>query len=255
MNIIFNRRPRWGAIALALICVTQILCQAGQPDLSNGSFEFYYRCSACHGGDARSVSKGASLKQLQGRANGAISHGGGTVPFEEINLVDLAAYISSTGAPICAVSGQVTDVNAQSLAGVTVQVSSAYLGLLTPREVTTGADGGYWVDELAPGDYTVTPVSQGVSFYPSQREISVYPSAPNAEEQDFGFPAANGVLITNLVVTQPDQYVSPQGSDWQDGRSWHDAKATLRAALEAAPEGGEVWVAEGFYHARPEVRG
>ena len=42
-------------------------------------------------------------------------------------------------------------------------------------------------------------------------------------------------------------YVSKSGSDTYTGSSWGSAKKTIRAGLDAAAYGGQVWVAAGSY--------
>lgn len=197
----------------------------------------------------------ASLIQLQGRANGTIGHGGGQEPFANLNLPDLAAYVSSVCAQMYAVSGVVTDTNAVGVAGVKLLVTSSYAGPTTPREFTTGADGSYVIDEMSPGDYTVTAVLPGGFFFPATREISLYRFVVSALDQDFGFLGSGSAAVTNLVVIRADQYVIPQGNDFQDGTSWRNAKQSIQAAIDAAPTNGEIWVAGGVYHERLVLRG
>lgn len=59
------------------------------------------------------------------------------------------------------------------------------------------------------------------------------------------------VCVVLLSMSQPActkvVYVSPTGSDGNDGLSWAKAKRTVKAALLAALPGDQVWVRYGVY--------
>ena len=56
------------------------------------------------------------------------------------------------------------------------------------------------------------------------------------------------LLLCGLqVMYAGNQYVSPTGSDAQDGTSWASAKQTIQLAIDAASAGDTVFVAEGLY--------
>ncbi|HEY3268170.1 MAG TPA: right-handed parallel beta-helix repeat-containing protein [Armatimonadota bacterium] len=62
---------------------------------------------------------------------------------------------------------------------------------------------------------------------------------------DIGADESDGIAsYTALPVVVR---VSPSGDDANDGSDWTKAKKTIQAALDAAPGGGEVWVAAGAY--------
>ena len=70
---------------------------------------------------------------------------------------------------------------------------------------------------------------------------------------DIGADEFNGVQpqFTPVVVR-----VSPGGDDGSDGSSWLSPKRTIQAGIDAVwnAGGGEVWVAEGVYHERVDLR-
>lgn len=55
------------------------------------------------------------------------------------------------------------------------------------------------------------------------------------------------LLLLAAPLSAATVRVSPQGDDAQDGSSWTSAKKTIQAAVDAAPEGAEIWVADGHY--------
>ncbi|HEY3268604.1 MAG TPA: choice-of-anchor Q domain-containing protein [Armatimonadota bacterium] len=63
---------------------------------------------------------------------------------------------------------------------------------------------------------------------------------------DIGADESNGTAAFEDV--EPVVFVTPGGSDANDGGSWSNAKATLQGALSALALGGQVWVAAGTYH-------
>ena len=66
-----------------------------------------------------------------------------------------------------------------------------------------------------------------------------------------GYNDGNGAEQGVVTITWDSAvwYVTPDGSDLSDGKSWETALAGIQTALDAAYEtgGGEVWVAEGTY--------
>ena len=72
-----------------------------------------------------------------------------------------------------------------------------------------------------------------------------------------GHPTNSAGSVTNQVagsaVISGDVYVAVSGNDGAGGGSWATAKATIQAAVEAAPAGGRVWVSNGVYQAGGRV--
>src|SRR5205807_2447559 len=63
-----------------------------------------------------------------------------------------------------------------------------------------------------------------------------------------GAPAGTNLPADNPAVSDAIVYVSPNGSDSNDGRSWGSAKATILAAYEGLPaSGGTIYIAGGSY--------
>jgi parallel beta-helix repeat protein len=63
------------------------------------------------------------------------------------------------------------------------------------------------------------------------------------------------LLLSAFLATQVDAFaavirVKPGGNDANSGADWTSAKATLTAAITAAAEGDQIWVATGAYHER-----
>ena len=88
--------------------------------------------------------------------------------------------------PTYSISGRVTDLNGDSLSGVTV---SAGAGV----DATTNANGDYAITDLITGTYTLTPSQSGYTFSPSTRTVSVPPSAA---AQDFTGSSSGGETFT-----------------------------------------------------------
>ncbi len=78
-------------------------------------------------------------------------------------------------APALSIMGRVKDGKGDPVAGVVI---STNLGI----SVTTNGNGGYRIDGLAPGAYTLTPQKAGHEFLPPTRTVSV---PPNGAWQDF----------------------------------------------------------------------
>ena len=253
------RMPSKSECLRVLLPLTLLLLRppgmAGAADLNNGYNEFFLRCAGCHGGTPAGTWAAASLLQVQGRAEGLLSHGGSTAPFIGLNLEDLAAYVSSGLPGGYSISGSVLDLKGAGVPGVAVQISSTYLTASLPAPVTTSSDGSYSITNLAPGDYSISAVVGGDSFYPLQRSVTVLSWPGDALGQNFGLTGLGGAVMPNLDLYVPDQYVSPQGYDWNVGTSWEAAKSTIAAALAATPLGGKIWVATGTYTEVITLRG
>ncbi len=94
---------------------------------------------------------------------------------------------------------------------------------------------------------TVSNQLQSTHTWSATGEYAVVLSAFNSD-----CPA--GVAVTQQVqVVAANLYVSTTGDDAADGLSWATAKRTIQAAVDAAPYGGDVWVANGTYHPSAEI--
>jgi hypothetical protein len=99
---------------------------------------------------------------------------------------------------------------------------------------------------------TLKPVGAG-RFKPLDAAIRVSLSISQADGWGAG---AHSLSLDNLSYASPAYYVSPQGSDSNDGRSERTAFATPQRALDLAGPGDIVLLAGGTYHggARPAAR-
>lgn len=87
------------------------------------------------------------------------------------------------------------------------------------------------------------------------RDAGQASAAPDGVDMD-GQPRVQGGRVdigadesdgTARNAAAPVQRVAPDGDDKADGRTWQTAKKTLQAAVDALPDGGEVWAAAGRY--------
>src|SRR5947208_1447060 len=63
-----------------------------------------------------------------------------------------------------------------------------------------------------------------------------------------GAPAGTNLPADNPAVSDAIVYVSPNGSDSNDGRSWGSAKATILAAYDGLPaSGGTIYITGGSF--------
>ncbi len=82
-----------------------------------------------------------------------------------------SATFSVTAAATYAIMGRITGSNGSGLAGVQVKASGATL--TTPLSTTTDSNGNYVLPRLSPGQYTLTPVADGLRFTPSTKLVSI----------------------------------------------------------------------------------
>lgn len=194
------------------------------------------------------VTRAASLRQSQLFSTEPSPHPGGAEPFRNASLPDLAAYISSQVEPMYFAQGTVADLSGAMLSGQRVLLRSDYLTVPSPGETVTDANGTFRFDSLPPGDFTLEVVAPAYWVFPNRPEVTVIPGLGAGDEQEFTAVSTNNPGATNVAFTSQAQHVSPAGDDLRSGRSWHLAKRTIAAAIGAAPNGGEIWVAEGVYH-------
>lgn len=244
--------------AQARLCLTTVLAIAslqgpaliGQtPDLSLidydiGRYYFESRCSGCHGTEPSYIHRGPSLQQLTGRSTGQISHGGGSEAYADVDLRQLAAYLSSQDTNRYSLTGVVLDADGIGRAGVTVTISSTYLPY-DPRTTVTAEDGGYRFDDLPAGDHQMVAAASQSNFNPPLVELQAVQLVDSGSALFVVYgtnePAPEVPPLTTIRV-------APFGDDQASGRAWSAAKRTIRGGLGACPTGGEVWVAEGTYY-------
>ncbi|MFY0409093.1 carboxypeptidase regulatory-like domain-containing protein [Solicola sp. PLA-1-18] len=132
------------------------------------------------------------------------------------------------------VGGQVTDADGAAVPGVQVVVD----GPGVPQTVVTDADGGYFVDGLGAGDYTVTPTApDGLEVRGDDSETVTITAAGEAANQGF-------VLVAEAVAppTTPPTEDEPGGDDagtgTGDDASDDDAATGVSAPAGSLPDTG-----------------
>jgi len=61
------------------------------------------------------------------------------------------------------------------------------------------------------------------------------------------------IVEVTLQILTSNMYVTTSGDDANSGMSWADAKATIQAGVDAAIEGGTVWVSNGTYSITSQI--
>ncbi|MBI3852696.1 MAG: DUF1565 domain-containing protein [Verrucomicrobia bacterium] len=116
-----------------------------------------------------------------------------------------------------ALNASATDAN-----GSVAQVAF-YAGTNLLRVLTNGSFGMAWSNMIA-GNYSLKAVAT----------------------DNYGVSTTSAPVV--ITVESAVAYVSPAGSDANNGLSWETAKRTVQAGIDAlAVPGGEVWVAAGIY--------
>jgi hypothetical protein len=129
---------------------------------------------------------------------------------------------------------------AQLTARLTDRVGAGIAGRIL--SITVDGEPAQNVTPTDANGYATASLSIPADECPGSREIRVS-LASDSEYEDNDATA-------KLVVGAPSDNVirvSPTGSDAYSGRCWGYPKRSIQAALNACPEGGEVWVAGGSY--------
>jgi hypothetical protein len=244
-------------LAISLCAAT--LAAGSTPDLVNGSNIVASRCFNCH--SLIPPPAGASLQVITNFAYGGGGHGGGPGPFLEVNLEDLAAYISQwyfTNDPTKSytVYGVVVDPSGQGIPNARVRATSTYLDLPPSAVTNTAADGGFALYGLPPGDLHVLVDTNGFTCVPDSVFLDYFTLAyGNAGNADFLALAPGSPPLDQLTIIPPPLHVRPDGNDLLSGKSWISARRTVQTALDASPAGGRVYLAAGLYHEQITVSG
>jgi hypothetical protein len=97
----------------------------------------------------------------------------------------------------------------------------------------------------------------------SEHLVSDDRAVPEAGRRRFDVAAIAMVLVGAWIacppgwipgLAAPDVYVSPDGSNWNSGRSSNEPVQTIAEALRRVSTGGRVWLLEGIYRERVHVR-
>ncbi len=236
--------PSMVTVALAIVMPQPAMAA----DVEVGRLSYLQNCSSCHGGSPVGLTRAASVRQLQLFATDPSPHPGGSEPVRGASLPDLAAYISSQVEPGYSIQGTVADLSGAMEAGQRVLLRSDYLSVPAPGETVTDGSGAFRFDTLPPGDFRLEVVAPAYWVFPERPEVTAYPGLVPDDGLEFTAVSTNNPGGTNVAFTSAAQHVSLAGDDARSGRSWHLAKRTIAAAISAAPNGGEIWVAEGVYH-------
>ena len=133
----------------------------------------------------------------------------------------ISAQVAITGK----ITGAVTDPSGSAVPNATVTVKST--ALMTPRSATTGPDGAYLFDLLAPGTYEVTVTAGG---FRTVNETGIIITA--------GFTAT---VNSKLQVGEVTQIVQVEGEPVVDLQSVQTSTTFDQSLLQEIPSGRDPW--------------
>ena len=147
------------------------------------------------------------------------------IVFLFVLLSCLPAIISAQVAITGKITGVVTDSSGAAVPNATVTVKST--ALMTPRTTSTGADGAYLFDLLAPGTYDVTVT---VSGFRTANATGIVITA--------GFTAT---VNSKLQVGEVTQTVQVEGEPVVDLQSAQTSTTFDQSLLQEIPSGRDPW--------------
>jgi hypothetical protein len=133
----------------------------------------------------------------------------------------ISAQVAITGK----ITGAVTDPSGSAVPNATVTVKST--ALMTPRSATTGPDGAYLFDLLAPGTYEVTVTAGG---FRTVNETGIVITA--------GFTAT---VNSKLQVGEVTQIVQVEGEPVVDLQTAQTSTTFDQSLLQEIPSGRDPW--------------